>query len=166
MEVIRILGGLLLVVSGTLCGLYASGSFQNRVRLLEQYLLFLRQTQTMIGYTAADIREVLSLPASLPLLRPVLNDCLHLMDGGCELESAWRGAVDLHVERPGDRELLYCFGDSFGTSNVSGELNKLSLHCELVEQRLLPLREELKTKRRLYRMIGMFSGVLTAVVLL
>ena len=166
MELVKVMGGLLLVVCGTLGGLYASGSFQNRVNLLEQYLKFLRQAKSMIGYTAADIREVLSLPASLPLLRPVLEDCLHLLEGGCELGAAWRGGVDLHVQRQSDRELLYSFGDSFGTSDVSGELNKLSLHGELVEQQLSALREELKTKRRIYRIIGMFSGVLTAVILL
>ena len=166
MEIVKLFGGLLLVVCGTLAGLYASGKLRDRVKLLEQYAMFLNQAQSEIGYTASGIRELLTMPGTMPLLRPVFKDCLRLLNGGCQLENAWRTAVEVHIPDKNDRELLCYFGDHFGSSNISGELNKLSLHSELVWQRLDRLREEMKTKRRLYRVVGMFGGVVAAVLLI
>ncbi len=65
-----------------------------------------------------------------------------------------------------DRKLLLYFGAVFGTSDISGELAKISLQKENSQRRLGELKEDLKTKKRLYRTVGMFCGVLAAVVML
>lgn len=166
MELVKIAGGLLLVICGTLAGLYAAGKFKDRVRLYEQYLIFLNQVKTALGYTAPDVRELLEMESDVPLLSPVIHDTAALLDDGCNFSDAWQSAVELHVRDRSDRELLRRFGESFGTSNVSGEIGKLSLLMELVRERLDAMKEELKTKRRLYRIVGMFGGVLSAVLLI
>ena len=166
MELIKIVGGLLIIVSGTFIGIYASERLKEKVSFFEQYIIFLTHVRTTVSYTSANIKELLTVNTSVPLVRPVLRDTLILLERGISLEEAWRGAVDIHVKDKEDKKLICYFGDNFGRSDVSGELNKLDLHCEFVKQRLDRLREELKTKQRLYRVIGMFCGVLTAVILI
>lgn len=166
MELIKIIGGLFIIVSGTFIGIYASDRSKEKVSFFEQYMIFLTRVKTTVSYTLSDIKELLSVNASIPMVKPILRDTLILLEGGTALEEAWRGAVNIHVKDKEDKNLLYYFGDNFGKSNVSGELNNLELHGEFVKQRLERLKDELKTKQRLYRVIGMFCGVLTAVILI
>lgn len=166
MELVKITGGIMLVVCGALAGLYAAGRFRDRVKLCEQYLIFLNRAKTALGYTAPGVRELLEPDIDAPQLSPVMRDAAELMDDGMEFRDAWISAVGINVQDSSDRELICRFGESFGTSNISGELNKLSLHMELVKEHLDMMKEELKTKRKLYRIVGMFGGVLTAVLLL
>lgn len=162
---LKLTGCLLIVVCTTAAGIFCSEKFRLRVLFYEQYLLFLTNAGTFISYTAADIGELLSMDISATIIEPILKAAKHSLKNGSELSDAWRKAVDGNVSCKEDRELLYGFGDNFGTSDVKGELSKLGLHRELTERRLNELRDELKTKKKLYRVLGMFAGVLTAVVI-
>ena len=162
---IKLTGCLLIVVFTPAAGIFCSEKFRLRTVFYEQYLLFLTNAGTFISYTAASIGELLSMNISAPMIEPILKEAKHSLENGSEFSCAWRKAVDGNVSCKEDRELLYGFGDNFGTSDVEGELSKLGLHKELAERRLNELRDELKTKRKLYRVMGMFAGVLTAVVI-
>lgn len=162
---IKLTGCLLIVVCTTAAGIFCSERFRLRVLFYEQYLLFLTNAGTFISYTASDIRELLDMDISAPMIEPVLREARRCLDNGFDISKAWRNAVDENVGCKEDRELLYGFGDNFGTSDIGGEISKLDLHKELAKRRLNSLRDELKAKSKLYRVVGMFAGVLTAVVI-
>lgn len=166
MFVLKIAGGLLLSICGMTAGMYFGEKLKTRVLFWEQYIRFLTQAQTMIGYTASDIRTVLEEARELPLVRPIIKDTLRGLDSGQCFESAWKAAADKNIHDSNDRKQLYYFGAVFGTSNIEGELAKIGLQKENSQRRLDELKEALKTKKRLYRTLGTFCGVLLAVVLL
>ena len=152
---IKLTGCLLIVVCTTAAGIFCSERFRLRVLFYEQYLLFLTNAVTFISYTASDIRELLDMDISASMIEPVLREARRCLDNGFDISKAWRSAVDENVGCKEDRELLYGFGD----------ISKLDLHKELAKRRLNSLRDELKAKSKLYRVVGMFAGVLTAVVI-
>lgn len=164
--IIKLTGGILLVVCGTLCGLYAGDKLKARLCFFEDYLSFLVRVKSGIRYTASDLNEILSLETQNVTLKGMLDRARGGIKGGEAPERAWRYAVDNAVAKKEDRSLLYCFGDNYGALDADGELNRLTLHEELVRQHCSGLYEECKTKRRLYRVVGMFGGVLTAVILI
>lgn len=166
MDGIRIAGGGMIVCCGFLTGVFGGERLRERVSFFEQYLLFLTRTEAMIGYTAAEAETLLEQSEGLPLLRPLLQGCLILLQQGEPLERAWRRAVNGHVRCKEDRRLLYSFGEAFGTTNAEGELAKTALHRQCIEQYYDRLSGELAVRRRLYRVLGTFGGVLTAVMLL
>lgn len=163
---LKFAGGLLLSVCGILTGIYLGEKLKTRTLFYEQYIRFLTQAQTMIGYTASSIRTVLEETKELPLMKPVITDTLAGLDNGKSFEQAWKYAVVKNIHNNDDRKLLLYFGAVFGTSDISGELAKISLQKENSQHRLGELKEDLKTKKRLYRTVGMFCGVLAAVVML
>lgn len=162
----KLSGGLLLVVCGTLAGLYCSQKLKGRLAFYEQYIRFLTQISSAIGYTAANVRTLFEGVQGLPLIDPLLKGTEAGLDRGEDFPTAWKKAVSRWVSDKNDRKLLYYFGATFGTDNCAGELAKLSLHRESAVSRQAELREEYHTKRRLYRVVGMFCGTLTAVLLL
>ena len=70
----------------------------------------------------------------------------------------------LHLEKS-DKELLEYFGNTFGVSDREGELSKIKLHEELIRERWENLKNEMYAKCRVYRIVGMFCGVMTAVLI-
>lgn len=166
MFIIKLLGGALVAVCGTLTGVYLGEKLKTRTLFLEQYIRFLTIAQTMIGYTASNIRTVLGDTKDLPLIKPITENALLGLDSGKSFEEAWKEAVNKTVHNSEDKKMLFYFGAVFGTSDIDGELAKLGMQKESCRRRLDELKDELKTKKRLYRTLGAFCGVLVAVVLL
>lgn len=169
MDFWKLLGSIFIVISGTFGGIYFSLRCKKRAEFLEQYRQFLTQTQTMIHYGAMSVREILRSVKGIPLIEPILRDTGQFLDNGWYLENAWKQAVDIHMKEFGfslpDREMLYFFGSSFGVTDKDGEIAKIQLHDEIVKGRSDVLKEEISSKCRIYRIVGMFCGVLTAVMI-
>lgn len=169
MDFIKFFGGILIVVSGTFGGIYCSKRLKNRLDFLEQYIIFLTQAHTMINFGAMSVKEILLGIKSVPLVEPLLKDTANALENGLCIENAWKSSVDTHTKKFGfqksDTEMLYFFGNTFGVSDISGELTKIKLHTELVSNRADTLRQEFVSKQKIYRISGMFGGVLTAILL-
>ncbi|MBQ9460786.1 MAG: stage III sporulation protein AB [Clostridia bacterium] len=165
-EIMRLSGGLLIVLCGALSGILKCRSFKARAELMGEYLRFLTQVEAAVGYTAESITSILAGVRGFELLSPVLKSTLDLMKNGRSFESAWCSSVKRCLHDREDRQLMYSFGSSFGTDNVQGELSKLALHRQNAETHYAGLTAELKTKSRLYRTLGVFCGVMAAAVLL
>ena len=163
---LRLGGGFLLIICGTFAGIYCSEKLGRRIRLFEEYIHFLTQAEAMIGHTAASVREIFGNIRGLPMIKPIIKKTLTELDGGADLADAWSKAVKGVIGEKEDRELINYFGQTFGTTDCSGEMGKLALHKETAERKHTELLEEYRTKRRLYRILGMFGGTLTAVILL
>lgn len=169
MMLIKFSGAVIVVISSTLCGIYASRLVENRVKFMEQYIMFLTQAKTMINYNAVSVTEILSSVNSIPLVKPLLDKCLDGLSEGISLEKSWHRAVNSVYARKlfteSDKMLLYSFGDTFGSSDIDGEVTKTELHIALVSERLDNIRQEFASKCKLYRILGMFCGMMIALII-
>ncbi len=166
---LKFVGGAFIVVCGTLGGIYFSLRSRRKAEFLEQYIMFLTQVQTMISYGGMSFGEILKNIKNVPLAEGILNDTEEYMNDGEAIETAWKKAVEknmkeLHFEKS-DTEMIEYFGNTFGVSDREGELSKIKLHEELVRERWNILKNEMLSKCRVYRIVGMFCGVLTAVLI-
>ena len=64
-----------------------------------------------------------------------------------------------------DIETVYFFGKSFGVTDKNGELAKIELHSQMIRERLDMLKNDIISKTKIYRILGMFGGVLAAVMI-
>ena len=164
-EVIRLAGGVFIALCGLLAGQTASERLRSRTELIGEFVSFLTQVQCVIGYTANEACSLLENISGLRRMDPVIREALRLLNSGGSFEDAWKAAVGRCVSCREDRELMLAFGNSFGTSNISGELSKTGLLKERASRYHSELIEEYRTKRRLYRTTGTFFGVMAAVVM-
>ena len=166
---LKFVGGAFIVICGTFGGIYFSLRLRRKGEFLEQYIMFLTQVQTMISYGGMSFGEILKNIKNVPLAEGILNDTEGYMNDGEAIETAWKKAVEknmkeLHFEKS-DTEMIEYFGNTFGVSDREGELSKIKLHEELVKERWNILKNEMLSKCRVYRIVGMFCGVLTAVLI-
>ena len=62
-------------------------------------------------------------------------------------------------------EMIYFFGKSFGMTDKNGELAKIELHSQMIKEKLDILKNDVTSKTKIYRILGMFGGVLAAVMI-
>lgn len=167
---IKFLGAVIIVASGTMCGIYASKSIEKKVKFLEQYIIFLTQTKTMISYNAVSIIEIFSKINSVPLIKPLLELCIENISKNMSFETAWHKAVNKMYERKffsvSEKSLMYSFGETFGSGGIDEEITKTELHLSLMNERLNIARNEFLSKNKLYRIVGMFSGIMIALIII
>ena len=106
---------------------------------------------------------------NIPLAEPILRDTEKYMDNGEAIESAWKKAVNENMKKlyfeKSDIEIVEYFGNAFGISDREGELSKIKLHEELVRNRWHVLKNDMLSKCRVYRVTGMFCGVMAAALI-
>ncbi len=170
MNVLKLIGGTIILICGVLSGIYFSGRLQKRIDFIMQYISFLTRAESMISYCSCDIKEILSAAYSIPLINKVTSHCLLLLSKGDTFSEAWNKSIDNKCYEGcfyrEDAEMMKAFSADFGVLGVSEETEKLRLHKEIAQQRLSYLIPEAEKQKKLYRTLGTFCGALAAVLMI
>lgn len=167
---LKITGGILLIICGALSGFYYSCICIRRTDMISSYIRFLSRTRNMISYLRLDIHSVLMRSLSGDGIVSLIKETLREMDGGRSFEEAWTASVEKLVKGgaifPGDKDIFAEFSRGFGEYGTEEEIQKLDMMIKEAENRLKNRREENDSRLRIYRVGGVFCGVMAAVILL
>ena len=157
---IKLLGALLLAVSGLGAGFALSSGLTVRKRFWDSAVVFSDSLSTALRYRGEDIFTT-------------VNDCARLCGVGIcveksdrPFESEWLAAVERLKINSADKKLLSEFGCGLGKTDCEGQLSHIELYREKFTARLGEARDEAAAKTKLYRVLGFFAGAGTAVALL
>lgn len=166
---LRILSVAVIIISGALIGLSASQRIIMRASFFEQMVSFLTDLQTQMRF-CGDSLPVLLRTGTAKLLQPLLLSCAQEMENGASFFEAWQKALLQLPHSMGlskeDIRLLTDFGQGLGTTDVEGQLAHCELYKTMFASRLKQAREEKEKKVKLYRMLGLFSGVAVSLLIL
>ncbi|NLJ31728.1 MAG: stage III sporulation protein AB [Clostridiales bacterium] len=160
------MGALILIASGTLAGYVESHKLAVRVEQLEAFLRFISAAQTEIRFSGLPVEQIVQrYGGELEFLRLCGQSCIH----GGYFTSAWNTGVAEGTKGRGllseDISLIRGFGEGFGASDVDGQLSHCAMYTQLIGERLKNAREEQAKKSKLYLMLGVFSGMVAALML-
>lgn len=163
---LKLLGGIILLISGYLSGCYFSGRLTRRKRFFESFLSFIVSLEIRLRYSQLDIIPLISRCAeqsSLPAFSGIIAS-------DEPLSEIWNRRVDKIPSSEGlkadDRELLSQFGTQLGRTDLEGQLKHLAEYRALIEERLNSAGEICQKKSKLYRSLGFFAGAAVTLVLL
>ena len=168
---IKIMGQILVVAAAAYVGASASERLKRRTLLLEKCQSFLTFTATMIRYSHATVGEIMESASRQEEFKELgfPAGCHALLEEGFPFPEAWQHSLDcckgLCLDS-GDRSLLAELGGSLGTSDVEGQLETIRLFETRLSLRLDGARELQKTKGKLYRSLGVLSGLGLVVLLI
>ncbi|RKJ39622.1 hypothetical protein D7X94_11715 [Acutalibacter sp. 1XD8-33] len=157
----RLLGGILLVLSGLCWGLGEAGRLSRRARLLTEFQQLMQALRTEISYSSRPLGEIISKSES--------RFCREAADRPefrrNPAEALARTGEEL-LRNPKDRQLFRDFAQGLGASDTQGQIEHLRLHMALGEENLREAREECREKRRLYIALGLFGGLAACIVVM
>lgn len=161
---------MIVILTGSAAGFLESRKLSLHVELLEDFLRFLHTVQTEVRFSALPADQIVERHLdSFKKGLPFLTVCCQKFRNGAAFPDAWREAVGEKTSGWGleeqDREIITAFGEQFGASDVDGQLTHCSLYIELTKAQLEAAKEKKRLKSRLYMMLGIFSGLGTALLL-
>ncbi|HIR03856.1 MAG TPA: stage III sporulation protein AB [Candidatus Scatovicinus merdipullorum] len=160
-----------IILSGALTGLCASQRLTARVSFFEGFLAFLVRLQTQIRFNADDLSRLLATDEADGAVAVFLKECRQTAQTeDRNVMQVWPQAVDRIPKNTGltsdDRKLLKDFSAALGTTDIDGQVAHCELYKTLAGARLEQAREEKAKKGKLYRMLGVFSGVCVSLLIL
>lgn len=160
-----------IILSGALTGLCASQRLTARVSFFEGFLAFLVRLQAQIRFNADDLSRLLATDEADGAVAVFLKECRQTAQTeDRNVMQVWPQAVDRIPKNTGltsdDRKLLKDFSAALGTTDIDGQVAHCELYKTLAGARLEQAREEKAKKGKLYRMLGVFSGVCVSLLIL
>ena len=163
--VIKLTGCLLIAAAGFFTGCILTQRLKNRRDFYDKFCVFISLLQTQIRYNSADIFSL--------VISSARGSGLELFDTpktDVPFTVFWVNSLNTMPKKYGlnnsDKELLSEFGSALGTTDIEGQLKHLGLYGEIFQNRLSECENELKDKSRIYRALGLFGGISTAIIIL
>lgn len=146
---VKLFGLLLVFLFFTLIGFYQSYKLTRRRNNLGEILLFLNRMETNIRYRNDDI---------FTLVFECAEDILVPLKNAVDIEGYNGEIQSLPLEKQ-DKALLTKFFSGLGSTDIEGQLSHIKLYRELFNEQYQKSKEDIIKKSKLYRMLGLFSGL-------
>ncbi len=152
MFLMKILGAVLLCVTGTAIGINALSHLKKRADALDWYYKAIALIGSRIGGTAAELYDIMGtifdsnkyLSLSRPFKVEFNKDGLNLED---------------------TRTLAEFFGE-LGSGGIDSEVKRCEMYSNILYNRYKSAREEYIQKSKLYKMLGLFGGLSVAIIIM
>lgn len=157
----KLVGSLLLLISGLLWGGAKARELLRREQLLAEWQRLLQSLKTGISYSARPLGEFIREEDS-----PFCQAAVMQPDFGRDPPGALARAGEGLLSKPSDRALYESFARGLGASDAPGQLRHIDLYAARVEEALREAREERDKRGRLYVCLGLFGGLTVCLLLL
>jgi stage III sporulation protein AB len=146
---LKIIGAVLTVAVGAAFGMRASDKLRLRYKKLLAHTLFISEASDMMRM-GATLSEIYTLPSAETLIAA----------------ESYTAAVMEEGLRSADIRLLSEFYASLGMGDTEAEIARCSTFLKIMEKRLSEAEQDMKSRSRLYSLLGVFSGLFVAILLM
>lgn len=156
-------------IISTLIGIQISNSFKNRVKDLKEIKNGLNIFETKIKFTYEPLPEMFreiseNLTENVGNMFKTASYKMLAVSAG----KAWEEAVDLSVNSLNneDREIIKKMGKLLGKTDVEGQVSEIQLTKTFVDTQILKAEEECNKSSKLYKTLGMVTGLGLVIILI
>ena len=165
---LKLIGLIILSITGTLSGYSASQKISKRVKFLEQYLEFVSIYETEMRYTVCPVTDIIEKHIGNDSFYLCLKKCNEHIKNKVPLPIAWKQAIEPPIKdlsiSDNVSDLIYGFGDSLGASDVDGQISHCKYHIEAMKPYFFNVHENKKVKSKLYSILGTCFGAVIALL--
>lgn len=158
----KVLGALLVILSGLLLGMSQALRLRKREQLLLEWKRLMGRMKTEILYSSRPLSQILREQSDSPFCTLAVCESSFDENPGGALERSGKALL----REQGDLELYLSFARGLGASDTQGQLEHLELYSGMLESRLEDSRVNRAEKSRLYVSLGLFGGLLVCMVIL
>ena len=148
----------LIMACGLLTGLVEAAKLRRRAKELSVFLDAVLSVKQAAMYTAGDLAALIGLCAE--------NEFLAGINHSGDIRSAWENAADSFFSCASDRLLATEFVSDFGKTDLNGLISYINRYENKVEKRLSVAEEAVRSKCKLYVVLGFFAGTAAALLLI
>ncbi len=166
---LKIIGIVFLVASGTLIGYIKSLQHLNYISFLRQYMKLILNFKTEINYSQKTIIQIIKEYSSELPLKPYLNKCILLLDDH-PFEQAWKMAFSNLQNNLGasseEENIIKNFASGLGSSDIENQINYCKYNLEIIKPYLEREIENKNKKEKLPVILGLSSSLILSIMLI
>lgn len=152
----KIIGSLLLCVSGAFMSVYVSKFQKNKLTVLDAFISLLFYIKGQVDCYSKPIAEILSGAPS-----EILNNCSSELNMGlCDLVEKNRIYLS-----PESFRLLYCFASEFGSTYREEQMKRCDYYIEALGEERKNMAEDIPKKSRIYSTLAICSSLCLVIML-
>lgn len=141
-------------------------SYKNRVLELNKFQNSLVMFKSKLEFTYETIKEVFT-DISQVIYENKNNIFIDTLNNDKEIYISWNEAIDnakndFTVE---DKEIMKMFGKLLGKTDIKGQLCQIELTQKLIEKQIEKAEFEKNKNSKLYKTIGIISGIAICIIL-
>ncbi|MBR6641813.1 MAG: stage III sporulation protein AB [Clostridia bacterium] len=169
MLVVRLFVGITLVVVCALVGVYKSRKFETREHILREAIYLFRGLENEIRFSLN------TLPNAIEIIRQRMNTHLKDVLGSISLmliksnidNSEMSGELDrLDSLTSYDKQIILTGITSLGSSDIDGEQGIINMTISSLESELDEAIESKKKNSKMYKTVGLATGLVIAIILI
>lgn len=169
MLVLRLIIAAIIVGVCTMLGIMKSKKYESREYILREAIMMFEGIKNEITYTLTPI------PNAIEAVRQNMNTSLRDVMGAVSFELLQYNAssknVANEIERleeltPYDRQVISNGVISLGKTDVDGQMGVINMTCTTLENQLSDSIEAKKKNSKLYKTVGLATGLMIAIVLI
>lgn len=164
--VFKLVSAVLFIVCGTFAGIVYSEKLKMRVEICSEIKRVLHICETNIRCRAEDVYGIVRrLKAEKLRYIGFLSGIPDDYSPESDFRSDWLDALERDRSVPEEeKRLLAELGGTLGRGDISGQLEEVSALLATTGDLALRRREEYANKGRLYRTIGMLTGIMMGII--
>ena len=171
---IKLIGALLIVISGTLIGFHQASRYAQRPKQLRQLAHALQRLETEIGYGHTPLPEALKRTAdNTP--EPVSSILRSAAEGLATAEEpsfreSWEAAIQASWKetamRGSEQSVLIRLGSTLGISDKEDQMKHLRLALQQLKSEEDGARDDQAKYEKMWKSLGLLSGVLIVILMM
>lgn len=148
---------ILIVLCSTLVGFSYSSKLSARKRLLDSFVLELKNVKTIIRYSSKELHTVFE--------NSFIN---YKFCDDKPFSEQWNDMLKMYskILNASDMEILINFGKTLGTSDLSGEISNIEMYIALLYSQISQAQQSIETKSGVYKTLGLSLGLAVAIILI
>lgn len=173
MPVLKLLGAVIVLLSGTLAGFYQAQQFATRPRQIRELTLALQRLETEISYGFTPLPEALArIGSSLrDPLGSLFRDAARKMspEHGTTAQESIRSALQAHWKQTSmkrsERDVLEQLGSVLGTSDRQDQMKHIALAAGQLRLEEAAAREDQAKYEKMSKSLGLLLGALIVILI-
>lgn len=170
---LKLIGSVVIIAASTLGGFYIARSYSNRPKQLRYLQQALQMLETEIVYGAVPLHIAMSnifdrVPNIIRWFFYEMKKNLVELDGASTFECLEK-AINEHFHKTSlkqqDKEILYQFGQTLGSSDKEDQRRHIRLAIQSLATEETLAREEQKSYEKLSKNLGVLLGLLVVILM-
>lgn len=173
MQITKVVGCILIILSSTLMGFYFSNELKSRINDIKELRKLIVLLRGDIRYSSTPLPEAISAIARrhdgdfksfFTKVSEKLNE-----HSGNTFSQVWKEAVETDLLQTSlnkkDKSFLIQFGDNLGYLDKEMQMNTLELFLAQIEDEIIELSKTAKEKTYLYNTLGIMAGIFISIIM-
>lgn len=152
MFLIKLIGATILSLTGMFMGINSVNKLKKRADSLDWFYKSLLEIATRISVSAAELSDIII--------------SLYGYENYLKIYKPFKLEITTPYLKSGDKEILVEFFSSLGLGDIHSETKRCELYSKIIEERYKSAKSEYLQKSKLYKMLGLFSGLSLAIIIM